>query len=95
MNKKLDFTNLDEKEELVASEKQESKRRSVKERFGEVEEEKKTWRRGPKAIPRKKALIQLPADLFDEVDAHCEKTGISRAAFFTQLAAEKLRKAEN
>lgn len=60
------------------TEAKESQRRKVTEKF--KQEKKKTV-----------TSISLPTPLFHAIDEYCEKVGISKAAFFTQIARERLK----
>jgi len=77
MSKDLDLNQLDEIEEDEIEEPG-AKRRSVRSRF--KDEKKKTV-----------TSISIPTPLYHAVNEYCEKTGISKAAFFSQLAREKLK----
>lgn len=59
----------------------EHKRRKVTDKF--KQEKKKTV-----------TSISLPTPLFHAIDEYCEKVGISKAAFFTQIARERLKNEE-
>ena len=76
MDKKIDLTQLDAMD--TTEEKAEHKRRKVTDRF--QGEKKKTV-----------TSISVQTPLLRAVDEYCAKTGISKAAFFSQLAREKLK----
>ncbi len=88
MNKKLNLDLLDQQSSENLKEENDHKRRNIVDKF---KEEEKTWKRGPVAKPRKKTLVNLPLEVYNAVDEYCKKTGISKAAFFTQIAREKLK----
>lgn len=80
MSKKIDLNELDTLDQVESTEiKTEKKRRNVTDRF--KEEKKKTV-----------TSISVPTPLLHAINEYCEKTGISKAAFFSQAAREKLKK---
>lgn len=80
MNKKIDLNALDALDQSDnIEEKNEKKRRNVTDRF--KTEKKKTV-----------TSISVPTPLFKAINEYCEKTGISKATFFSQAAREKLLK---
>ncbi|MCP1146720.1 hypothetical protein [Lysinibacillus endophyticus] len=80
MSKKIDLNALDALDQAeFTEEKSEKKRRNVTDRF--KEEKRKTV-----------TSISVPTPLFQAISEYCEKTGISKASFFSQAAREKLKR---
>jgi|GEM_PF-4378267 len=79
MSKKIDLSELDALDQIDTTDsKSEKKRRNVTDRF--KEEKKKTV-----------TSISVPTPLLHAINEYCEKIGISKAAFFSQAAREKLK----
>ena len=80
MSKKIDLDALDALDQAETTEvTSEKKRRNVTDRF--KEEKRKTV-----------TSISVPTPLLRAINDYCERTGMSKAAFFSQAAREKLKK---
>lgn len=82
MAKEVNFEELDELDHTEGKSGKKDGRRNVTDKY-----------KGKYDLTKRKNVttISVPTQLLVAVDEYCEKMGISKASFFSQLAREKLK----